>query len=203
MDDTNQGIVVSIRALTVFFWGCLIAAAAVAGEEHETRIEIAVDGDGDEPRVFEWHSNDPDADLSGLDVGESKTLTGDDGKEVVVTRTEKGLEFNVDGETINVLGDADGMLHEVHKMDGDNAVFVKKSKDVKIIETHADDGVTIIASDEIDDETRARIEAALKDSGNDGDVIFLDGSDLSGAEQTHDRHEKKIIIRKEIKETTD
>ena len=192
-----------MRTLTVFFWGCLVAAAAVAGEEHETRIEIAVGDGGDEPRVFEWHSNDPDSDLSRLEVGESKTLTGEDGEDVVVTRTENGLTFNRDGETVEILHDKDHAIHKTHKMDGEQAVFVKKSKDVKVIKAHADDGVTIIAGDEIDDETRARIEAALKDAGKDGEVIFLDGSELHGDEQTRGHHEKKIIIKREIEETTD
>ena len=193
----------SVRALSVFCWGCLVAAAAVAGEEHETRIKIAVDDDGDEPRVFEWHSNDPDSDLSTLEVGESKTLTGEDGEDVVVTRTENGLEFDINGEKVKVPHDDDHTMHKVHKMDGDRAVFVKKSKDVKVVKAHANDGVTIIAGDEIDDETRARIEEALKDAGNDGEVVFLDGSELHGDEQTRGHHEKKIIIKREIEETTD
>ena len=193
----------NVRTLTVFFWGCLVAAAAVAGEEHETKIKIAVDDDGDQPRVFEWHSNDPDSDLSKLEVGESKTLTGKDGEDVVVTRTEKGLEFNIDGETVEILHDDEHAMDKAHKMDGRPAVFVKKSKDVKVIKAHADDGVTIIAGDEIDDETRARIEAALKDAGKDGEVIFLDGSELHGDEQTRGHHQKKIIIKREIEDTTD
>ena len=34
-----------LRTLTVFFWACLIGTAALAGEEHRTHIEIAVDGE--------------------------------------------------------------------------------------------------------------------------------------------------------------
>ena len=33
------------KTVTLFFWGFLIASAAIAGEEHRTRIEIAVDDD--------------------------------------------------------------------------------------------------------------------------------------------------------------
>ena len=177
----------NIRAATLFFWGFLIAGAAMAGEEYRSEIKIAIDSDGDEPQVFEWHSDDPDADLSKLEVGDSKTITGDDGREVTVTRTEDGLEFNVDGKTI-------AMPHEGHHG------TVRKSKKVKVIKTDDRDGVTIISSDELDADTRARIEAALEDAGKDGNVIFIDGSELSGAEQVHGEH--KVIIRKEIEKTT-
>ena len=65
----------NIRAATVFFWFFLIASAAVAGGECRSEIKIAVDSVGDEPQVFEWHSDDPDADPSKLEVGEIETTT--------------------------------------------------------------------------------------------------------------------------------
>jgi hypothetical protein len=171
----------------MFLWGFLMAGAAMASEEYRSEIKIAVETDGDEPQVFEWHSDDPEADLSKLEVGDSKTLTGDDGRDVTVTRTAAGLEFNVDGKTI-------AMPHEDHH------TVVKKSKKVKVIRTDDSDGVTIISSDELDANTRAKIEAALEEAGTNGEVIFLDGSELSGAEQVHGEHE--VIIRKEIEKTT-
>ena len=41
-----QGTNVTLRTLTLFLWVCLIATAAVAGEEQRTHIKIAVAGDG-------------------------------------------------------------------------------------------------------------------------------------------------------------
>lgn len=35
----------NFKTLALFFWVFLIAGAAIAGEEHRTRIEIAVDDD--------------------------------------------------------------------------------------------------------------------------------------------------------------
>lgn len=203
------------RALVVFLWGCLIAAAAVAGEQHESKIKIAVDGDGGEPKVFEWHSSDPDADLSNLEVGESKTLTGDDGQEVVVTRTEEGLAFDIDGEKLEMMnfsGDGeivvdidvehDGMAkHKIHKVHSDDKVVINKSKNVKIIKSDHIDGVTIISSGEINEEARARIKQVLKDAGTDGEVMFLDGSELGGDAHADGEH-KVRVIKKKI-ETTD
>lgn len=205
------------RALALFFWGCLVAGAAVAGEGYKSEIKIAVDTDGDEPQVFEWHSDDPDADLSALEVGESRTLQGDDGREVTVTRSADGFEFDVDGKKIEmfefagdgdvtvdveVLHDGDGKMHEIHKSDGHHSIVVDKTRKVKVIKTDDTDGVTIISSDAIDAETRAKIEAILKEAGKDGEVMFLDGSELSGEELVHGEH-RKVIIRKEVEKSND
>ena len=51
----------NIRAATLFFWFFLIAGAAVAGEEYRSETKMAVDSGGDEPQVFEWHSDELDA----------------------------------------------------------------------------------------------------------------------------------------------
>ena len=166
----------NVRTATVFFWGFLIAGAALAGEEYRSEIKIAIETDGDEPQVFEWHSDDPEYDLSKLEICESKTITGDDCREVTVTRTADGLEFNVEGEKI-------AMPHEGHHVD------VRTTKKVKVNKTDDSDGVTIISSDALDADTRARIEAALEDAGKGGKIIFIDGSDRRGAEQAHGEHE--------------
>jgi hypothetical protein len=202
---------VNLRAITVFFWGCLIATAAVAGEKHETHIKILTDdADGE----FEWHSTDPNADFSDLGVGESKTITGDDGKVATVTRTEDGLVFDMDGKKIqmmefvddgnvtvdiDVLHDGDGK-HSVHKIHEDGKVIIEKSKSVKIIKTDDAADVTIISSDAIDEETRARIEAVLKDAGKDGEILFIDGGELGDDAQAHGEHDVRII-RKKVEKT--
>lgn len=189
----------NLRTITLFIWGILIASAALAEEKHETRIEIKTDDS--ENGVFEWSSSDPEADFSNLEVGESKTLTGDDGKEVTVTRTEDGLDFEVDGKTIELahFGDHDDIVIDVdvmHDGHGDGDVIINKSKNVKIIRTEASDGVTIISSSELDDATRAKLESVLKEAGKEGDVMFLDGSELHEDAQAHGEHEVRIIKKK-------
>ena len=178
----------NLRTITLFFWACLIASATLASERHETHIKVVSDEDGE---VFEWSSSDPDADFSDLAVGESRTVTGDDGKDVTVTRTEDGIEFDVDGRKIDLMAFGD---------DGDITMNIEKSKNVRIIKTDDTVGVTILSSGEIDDETRARIEAVLRDAGTDGEIVFLDGSELHGDAQAHGEH-KIHVIRKEIEET--
>ena len=197
----------NVRAFIVFLWGCLIAAAAVAGETKETHIKIITDGDDG---GFEWHSTDPAADFSDLEVGESKTITGDDGKEVTVTRTEEGFEFDVDGKKIelmkfkgddnvtvdiDVVHDGDGE-HVIHEVREDGNVVIEKSRQVRVIKTDDAAGVTIISADEIDDETRSKIEAVLKDAGKDGEILFIDGGELGGDAQAHGDHDVRIIKKK-------
>ena len=113
----------NLRTLTVFLWGFLIATAAVAGEEHKTEIKIEITSDGSEPHSFKWHSNDPNADFSTMEVGETRTLEGGNGKEVAVTKTEDGLVFDIDGKKIDVI-DFHGDGYEMIDMDED--VHVEK-----------------------------------------------------------------------------
>lgn len=186
--------------MTLFLWGCLVATAALAGEKHETHIEIVTDDtDGG---VFEWRSSD--ADFSDLEVGESKTVIGEDGKEATVTRTGKGLELDVGGRKIDLMefaGDGDVTVDIDVMHDGDEVHQVhKKEKKVKIITTDDAADVTIISSDEIDEETRARLQQVLKESGKDGEILFLDGSELHEDTQAHGDHEVRII-KKNVEKT--
>ena len=145
----------NVRAMTVFFWGFLVASAAIASEEYRSEIKTAVESD--------------------------------DGRDVTITRTADGLEVNVGGETIAMPRDRH------HKA-------VNMTKKIRVIKTEDTDGVTVISSDEIDAETRAKIEAAFREAGKDGKVIFLDGSGPGDGELVHGRHE--VIIKKEIETTT-
>ena len=183
-----QGTNVTLRTFTLFLWVCLIATAAVAGEEQRTHIKIAVAGDGKDHQVIEFNSQDSDIDLENLAIGESKSLTDTAGKEVTVTRTENGLEFDVEGKKIEIDG---------HDMDN---IIIEKHKNVRVIKSDNKDGVTIISGNEIDAEARAKIEEILKDAGENGGVMFIDGSELHDDMQAHENREVHII-KKEINVT--
>ena len=81
---------------------------------------------------------------------------------------------------------------EIDGHDSDSVV-VKKHKKVRMIKTASSDGVTIISGNEIDEETRAKIAEVLKEAGQDGEVMFLDGSELHGDMQAHGTREVRII----------
>src|SRR5210317_532163 len=132
------GILVTLKTLTVIFWGFLLAAAALDGEEHKT---------------FEWHGDG--SEIDDLEVGESKTITDDDGNEVTMTRTEDGVEIEVDGKNIELMHMGSGIgadvLHEkgakvvIHGEHESEDVTIEKHKSFKIIKSHDDDGITIIS----------------------------------------------------------
>lgn len=193
------GTDVRLRTFTIFLWGFLIAGAAIAGEEHRAEIKIVVDGDDSGLSEFKFDSDDAGIDLYELEVGDTKTYTDDDGNEVTVTRNVDGFEFAVAGEKIVVADVLHGeqdlkMLHLAHE--GENVVVEKHHK-VHVVSSDDHAGVTIISGDEIDADTRARIEQVLKEAGKDGKVMFIDGSELSGDERAEHKREVRII-KKEI-----
>lgn len=188
----------TLRTFVLFFWVFLIASAAVAGEERRTEIKIAVDGDDSGHQVFHFDSQDSDLDLHDMAVGETQVVTDGDGREVSVSRTEDGFTFDVEGETIDIAGlhgeHEVAVLHGNHDIED---VSIEKHRKVRVIKTSKDNGVTIISTDDIDDATRAQLEKVLKDAGKDGEVVFIDGSELDGDEQAHSMREVRII-KKEI-----
>ena len=185
---STKGKIVTIRALVLCFWACLIATAAVAGEEYRTKIEIAVDGDGGKDRILRFDSADPDVDIESMEVGESRVIKDSDGNDVTVLRTEDGFEFDVEGEKIEIAG-----LHGDH----DDHAVVEKHQKVRVIKSHNADGVTIISGEEIDADTRAALEKVLKDAGKDVEIVFIDGSELGDGEELQGNREVRVI-KKEI-----
>ena len=130
-----------------------LALGSAFAQEVEKKMEfkIVVDGENaDGSNALSWSTDGED--IEGMAVGESRTISMDGGKEIIVTKTEAGMEFNVNGENIVVpdMGahgthmafvSADG----VHEIDGDMDVEVKtfssgdETVDVRVIGagTHA------------------------------------------------------------------
>ena len=165
----------------------MASAGAHSQEQEETiALKVIVSADGDEPKSVHWVSDD--VDLDDLAVGESRTITGEDGKDVVVTRMDDGMQFDINGETVVVPG-----------MHGDHLAFVganvDQDIDVKVMGGHGEDvdvtitgagahataahrpeGVTIISSEPLDDSVRESIRSVLISAGLDEEVRFIDGS---------------------------
>ena len=193
---------------------CLALGSASAQEaEEKMEFKIVVDGEGgDGPNVLSWSTDG--ADLDGLAVGESRTISMDGGKEIIVTKTDTGMEFDINGEKIVVpdiaahhtqmaFVSADG----VHEMEGDIDVEVTtldsghETVDVRVISagTHAVPvhdavgGVTIISGVPLDDSVRESIRSVLISAGIDDEIRFVDGSD-------DERHVRVIKKRVEIQQ---
>jgi len=86
--------------------GLVVSGFAWAGDgEGETRhkFKIVLD-DGGEHDVLKLEAED-------LEVGETRELTTDSGKEVVIARTEEGFDITVDGKEIVVGGEDHSFVH--------------------------------------------------------------------------------------------
>lgn len=185
------------KKYAVLIWAFLLATAAIAGEEQRTKIEIEIDDDASGHQSFKFDSDDAGFNLDDMAVGETRELTGEAGNTAQVTRTEDGFEMDVNGEKIDLSGMHEmGGPHAIHMHEGGDHKKMKHHKKMRMIKTDDDNGVTIISGKAIDDATRDRIREALESSGQDGEVIFIDSSELT-AGGAHKRHEVRII-RKEV-----
>lgn len=190
-----------IKKYVVLFLAFLLATAAVAGEEHRTHIEIAVEDDGSGERSFFFDSDDAGFDLQSLAVGETRAVTDASGNVANVSRTEAGFEVEVAGETISLgdLGTEDDfamhMHDDAHAVDVDTDVVIEGSKQIRIVRKgDAADNVTVISGDAIDAATRQRIRDALASAGMDTEVEFIDSTEFD----TNGARKEVRIIRKEL-----
>lgn len=186
----------NFRAFTLFLWGCLIASAALAGDKSKTEIVIAVDGDAAGTQVFRFDSDEAGASLDDLDVGESRIITDEDGNEVTMRRTEDGLVFNVGGETI-ALPALHGEHHLDMHIDGhDKDVVIDKHREVRVIKTDRVQDVTVISGNALGEATRERIRQAVKEGGNDSEVVFIDTTEFADVDAADGRREVRVIKKK-------
>ena len=188
------------KKYAILVWAFLLATAAVAGEEHRTLIEIAVDDDGSGQQSFMFDSDDAGFDLQSLAVGETRNVTDASGNVANISRTEEGFEIEVAGETM-VLGDpglGDPGLDNAHAVDREETdVVIDGARRIKIVKTGNADGVTVISGSAIDEATRQRIREALASSGAEQEVEFIDTTELNA-----DGARKEVrVIRKEIEVT--
>ena len=101
-------------ALPLFLALATLAPTTIHADEPEVQIEkqFKIVVAGDDADAFRFEADD-------LEVGESRQFFTDSGKEVLVTRTEDGLDIEVDGEELDIRG-----LHKQHviiRTDGENA----------------------------------------------------------------------------------
>lgn len=172
----------------------LLCLGTAYAQDVEKKIELKIVVAGDGASDFTWTGDGED--LSDLAIGETRTLSSDSGQDATVTKTESGLEFNVNGETV-VMPDigAHGThmafvgADSVHEPGGDVEVEVMsldgehETVDVKVIgggahavRAHPMDGITIISGEPLDASVRESIRSVLISAGHDDEVRFVDGS---------------------------
>ena len=192
------------KSIVVSFFALMLGAAALAGEEHRMQIEVALDDDQTGQQLFRFDSQDAGFNLHDMQVGESRTITSESGQTAFVLRTEDGFEFEVDGKRIDmgVFGDVHGMamMHGNHSADvlvnvDENIHMARKIKVVEIDGDDADNGITIITGNSLDETTQQQIRDVLSSSGNTGDVTFIDANSAHG---DHAGMERVHIIKQEV-----
>lgn len=182
----------------------LASRLAIADDvEVEKEIKFVIAGDGD---AVEWVSTGTDLDLDSLALGETRTIESDSGEPITVTRTEAGISFEINGETVTVppldtngphmafLGHGGGNENvdiRVIRRDGDDADMAFVGHDAVAIQSHHPDGITIISGNALDDSVKESIRSVLISAGHDDEVRFIDSSG-------HGEHHVKVIERKVV-----
>lgn len=163
-----------------------VGIASAGEEQHKIELKVVKSGDGSDHTVH-W-SGDGSA-LEALEVGESKTLEGG----VVVTRTDDGMSFNINGETIDVPHMSDHPSTTAFRMNGDHNVEIIDGGPHMAVRAHSlHDGIMIASGEAIDETTQETIRSVLASAGYDADVRFIDRGSL------HARH--VTVIKERIEE---
>jgi hypothetical protein len=158
------------------------------GKAHK-KIEIRVTPDGDADGTV--------IDASDLEVGETRYITSESGKEIAITREENGFRIDIDGEETFVMSPLEGMHKKVMlramgegeahaesfvvtgEGEGHNMIFVTDDHQT----VHLDDlenTVFISGLGDLDDYDKERIIDALRSAGVDKEIHFTPGGGAHG-----------------------
>jgi hypothetical protein len=153
-----------------------LAGSAMAGDEAKMRMAIEVVGeDSANGKHFMIKSDDLGFDLEDMQVGESRSIVDESGQNILVTRSQDGFSFNVDGETIELpdfQGGEHGGMHWI--AEGDDDVNVHVMRDVNVTTMNEMSGTTILSPKPIDDATQQAIKSLLESAGYGSEVQFID-----------------------------
>ncbi len=154
-----------------------VAMAAYAGDQH-TKTMTLVTSDAPEVTKLRISSDDLGFDIHDMQVGESRSIVSDNGETILVTRTDDGFTFDIDGRRIdlpNTLTLHDGGHGSVVVSGQDGAdVAVHVGKYASGVSHGKPAGVTIISGKAVDAATQEAIRSLLLSAGHEGDVRFIE-----------------------------
>ncbi|MGI9271545.1 MAG: hypothetical protein ACR2QT_07215 [Woeseiaceae bacterium] len=165
-----------------------LASSAFAGEDKKVKMKIAVVGDdGAGAQQFKIDSDDIGFDLQDMQIGESRSIVDETGQPILITRTDDGYSFNINGETIDLPDFQDEAGHGMVWV-GDGAdIDVQVMHDAEVTTMHEMDSTMIITGEPIDATTQQAVRDLLGAAGYDSEVKFID-RDVA--------HGRKIVIKK-------
>jgi hypothetical protein len=183
--------------------GLLTAFPARAGDSNATwesqrELQVVIaehDGSGGEPIIIDLSGEELGFDLQELQFGESRSVVDSSGRSILITRTEKGYDFEVDGRTISM--PAFGHHAElVEIVDPSAAEFDVEVNSGMAFTAAGPAGITVITPDPLDESTQASIRSVLQAAGHDEAVTFIDPSTMP---QVHSAGAHAIkVIKKEV-----
>lgn len=193
----------ALGAMTAFLLASLFPGLAHAGQAHPQKLVIAIDDGTEDGQVFIDVDDAHDAiDIANLQIGESRSIVDRQGRSILLTRTQTGLDLNVDGKVIALPSYDDPGADPTAAGDIDADVDVRRHIHIERTIEGDDvdhDTVTIISSAAIDDATQEQIRSILSSSSQAGDVIFIDGHGFhdaaSAARDGGDARRIRIISR--------
>jgi len=139
------------------FAALLVSVMTQAEEQKHMRLEIAVDKGVESTQEFYFDSDQAGIDLQQMQLGESQSIIDSNGNATLVTRTEHGFQFDVGGETIDVMDHPDehgfAVVEETENVGGEVRVIRKMKKikldnDAAIVHGHTDHDHETLHSDE-------------------------------------------------------
>jgi len=171
----------------------LFMTPAVAEDSGERKVEIKILADADGEAV--------ELDLSDLEVGETRWISTDSGKDVGITREENGYRLDIDGEETFIMSPGDGMhnrvmVHATADGEGEGLhsamsnVWVSGDQQVIELDGMNSDHVFITGLGDLDENQKADIIDALRAAGVEKEVHFAPAGapHMMSFSTTHDVH---------------
>ncbi len=180
--------------------GLLAADPSLAGDSNATwgsRVVIADhDGAGGERIRIELSGEELGFDLQDLQFGESRSVVDRSGRNILITRTAEGYDFEVDGRTVSMPAFDQVGAHVAIADLSEREFDVEVMNSGTAFTAAMPANITVITPEPLAANTQATIRSVLQSAGHTQDVTFIDHSTTASMHGTA-AHAIKVI-KKEV-----